>query len=125
MAAYQAENNGLGVDEMLSLLLEKVWKAPAAKGLEGLIQQQNAQLLLTYMLAASVNENASFAVRADLANAIDGIKTTAEAQLKTANSSAQKGYLLLTLDRIKTPEKAKTFMHITVAPGSPIGCGMD
>jgi hypothetical protein len=125
MVQYQAENNGLGVDEMLNLLLEKVWKAPAAKGLEGLIQQQNAQLLLTYMLAASVNENASFAVRADLANAIDIIKTTAEGQLKTATNSAIKGYLLLTLDRIKTPEKAKTFTHITVAPGSPIGCGMD
>jgi hypothetical protein len=31
-----------------------------AEGLEGLIQKQNEQMLLTYLLAVSINDNASF-----------------------------------------------------------------
>jgi hypothetical protein len=125
MVEYQAENNGLGVDEMLNVLIDNVWKTSPLKGLEGLIQQQNAQLLLSYILAASVNDNVSFPVKANLAKAIDTIKGLTESQLKSTIDDTTKGYLLLTLDRIKSPEKAKTLSHIPIAPGSPIGCDMD
>jgi hypothetical protein len=38
---------------------------------------QNEQLLLTYLLAASINDEASFATKAELLKAIDDLKTHA------------------------------------------------
>jgi len=121
MIEYKAFANGLGVDEMVGVLMAKTWKAPRLTGLEGLILQQNEQLLLTYLLSASISNDASFATKAAMLKAIGDIKTYAEAQLKAASSDAYKGYLLLTLERIKSPESAKPTLHAPQPPGSPIG----
>jgi hypothetical protein len=59
LVEFQAENNGLGIDDMINILSSKTWKAPRLKGFKKLIQQQNEQLLLTYLLAASINDEAS------------------------------------------------------------------
>ena len=125
MVQYQAQNNGLGIDDMLSVLFSKTIKAPRLKGLQGLIQQQNEQLLLTYLLAVSINDDASFATKAQLLKAINDVKTFTTAQLKTTSDNTYKGYLLLMLERIKSPEKAKPTLHQAAPPGSPIGCDMD
>lgn len=124
MSEYEAAYNGLGVDEMINTLVSKSWKASRLKGMEGLIQEQNEQLLLTYLLSVSINDNASFATKAQVLKAIDDIKNYATDQLKNADD-AYKGYLLLTLERIKAPEKAKPTLHAEIPPGSPIGCDMD
>jgi hypothetical protein len=121
MIEYKAFNNGLGVDEMVGVLMNRTWKSPRLNGLEGLIQKQNEQLLLTYLLAASVSTSASFATKAAMTNAINDIKTYAEAQLKITKDEPYKGYLLLALERIKAPETAKPTMHLAQPPGSPIG----
>ena len=125
MVQYQAENNGLGIDEMTNVLITKTWKTPRLKGYEGLIQVQNEQLLLTYLLSVSVNEEASFATKAQIIKAIYAIRVYATAQLKISTSNTYKGYLLLTLERIKTPEKAKPTLHEMAPPGAPIGCDME
>jgi hypothetical protein len=125
MVQYQAANNGLGIDDMINTLITKTFKAPRIKGLQGMIQRQNEQLLLTYLLAASVNEEASFATKAQLLNATDQIKIFTAAQLKTVTDNVAKGYLLLTMERIKSPEKAKPALHQAAPPGSPIGCDME
>ncbi|TDE07789.1 zinc-dependent metalloprotease [Flavobacterium sandaracinum] len=123
LVEYQAKNDGLGIDDMIQVLTTKLWNGQKSVGLEGLIQQQNEQMLLTYLLAVSVNDNASFATKAALLKAIDDLKTKVTAQLKKTKDSTQKGYLLLTLDRIKSPEKAKATLHQSAPPGAPIGCG--
>jgi hypothetical protein len=93
--------------------------------LQGLIQKQNEQLLLTYLLSVSINDEASFATKAQILKAIEDLKTDATTQLKTTTDSTIKGYLLLTLERIKSPEKAKPTLHQVAPPGSPIGCDMN
>lgn len=125
MVQYQAENNGLGVDEMINTLIAKTWKSAPRPGLEGLIQKQNQQLLLTYLLSVSVNDEASFATKAQVMKAIDDLKTMVTAQLKTTTDSQSRGYLLLTLERMKSPDKANPTMHEAMPPGSPIGCDME
>jgi hypothetical protein len=50
MVQYEAMNKGLGVAEMISLLISKTWKAPRSTGIEGLIQIQTEEVLLTYLL---------------------------------------------------------------------------
>ncbi len=125
MVQYQAENNGLGIDEMVNVLINKTWKSTRLIGLQGLIQQQNEQLLLTYLLAVSINEEASFATKAQMMKAIEDIKIYASSQLKISGNNTYKGYLLLTSERIKAPEKAKPTLHEAAPPGAPIGCEME
>ncbi|MDQ6757976.1 MAG: zinc-dependent metalloprotease [Bacteroidota bacterium] len=122
MVQYQAENNGLGIDEMTTGLINATWKTPALKGLQQLILKQNQQLLLTYLLYVSVNDDASFATKAAVLKALNEIKNLINGQL---NSATDKGYYLLTLERMKAPEKAKPTLHIVAPPGSPIGCDLD
>ncbi len=121
MIDYKTMSNGLGVDEMTTLLINRTFKAPRLKDMQLLIQQQNEQILLTYILSNSISNEASFATKAAMLNAIGNIKTYAEDQLKTTKDETYKGYLLLTLERIKAPEKAKPTIHLPQPPGSPIG----
>lgn len=125
MVQLQASNNGLGIDEMINLLIDKTWKSARLRGMEGLIQKQNEQLLLTYLLSASINENASFASKAQLLKALDTLKNYASEQLKLSKDENEKAYFLLSLDRMKNPEKAKPTLHQVAPPGAPIGCMMD
>lgn len=124
MVQYQAENNGLGIDEMITVLMNKTWRAPRLKGLEGLILQQNEQLLLTYLLGVSLNGSISFATNAAITNAINDIKNLATAKLSSTDQTA-KGYLLLTMERIKNRLDGKPFEPQPLPPGSPIGCDLD
>ncbi len=122
MVQQKETGTGLGVDEMIQILISKTWKAPRLKGMQGLIQKQNEQLLLTYLLAVSVNNDASFATKACMQHALNEIKTFADAQLKTSKIAVDKGHFELTLERIKKPLDAKPTLHSVAPPGSPIGC---
>ena len=125
MTQYKMENGGLGVNEMINSLIEKTWKASRRTGMEGLIQLQTEQVLLTYLLAASVNDNNSFVVKADLQKALQDLTIFVEGKNKSATDETYKGHLLLTLERIKTPAAAKPTIHKEIPPGAPIGCDWD
>jgi len=122
MLQYESANNGLGVAEMIRLLVAKTWRAPRLSGLDKLIQLQTEQVLLTYLLAASVNDNNSFAVKAAVQYALKDLKTFIEAQNKTVTDETYKGHLLLSLERMEQPDKAKPTIHKEIPPGAPIGC---
>lgn len=125
MVELQVRDNGLGIDEMINVLVSKTWKTPRLNGFQELIQQQNEQLLLTYLLATSINDDASFATKSQLFKSMDDLKKYVTSQLKTASETSYKGHLLLALERMKSPEKAKPTLHQAPPPGSPIGCGED
>ncbi|HEY8659072.1 MAG TPA: zinc-dependent metalloprotease [Hanamia sp.] len=116
-----AVNGGLGLDEMLTTLLKKTWMAPRRTGMEKLIQQQTEQVLLTYLLALSVDTKASFQARADDKEALSDLQTYIEEQQKNSKDASYTAHLMLALDRMKKPEDAKPTMHKEIPPGSPIG----
>ena len=125
MVQYEAMNKGLGVTEMINMLISKIWKAPRLTGIEGLIQMQTEEVFLTYLLAASNNDNNSFAVKSVLKTSLKDLRTFIEAKLKTTADITYKGHLLLALERMKEPEKAKPTIHKEIPPGAPIGCDWD
>ncbi len=126
MVQYKTQNNGLGVDEMINLLINKTWKSPRKKDFEQLIQLQNEQLILTYLLSTSINDNGSFAVKGFAQKALNEIKNFVEAQLKTPIDDTYKAHLLLAIERMKAPDKAKPLtQHEAMPPGAPIGCDWD
>lgn len=123
LAQYPAQNGGLGITEMVDALMVRTWKATRRKGMEELIQQQTEQVLLTYLLAASVDDNLSFAARASIVQAVDKLKAFITAQQKLNKDNALAAHYLLALERMKAPEKAKPNVQIKdIPPGAPIGC---
>jgi len=81
--------------------------------------------LLTYLLAASVNDDNSFVVKSKLQKALADLMAFTEIKNKTTSDDTYKGHLLLALERMKEPGKAKPTIHKEAPPGSPIGCDWD
>jgi hypothetical protein len=125
MIQYETRNNGLGVTEMISLLIAKTWKAPRLTGMEKLIQLQTEQVLLTYLLAASISDNNSFAVKGCLQKALRELKAFIEVQGKITTDETYRGHLWLAIERMNDPGSAKPTIHKEIPPGAPIGCDWD
>jgi hypothetical protein len=125
MAISEVNSDQLGLDEMLDQLIQRTWKANRRKGIQQLIQLQTEQILLTYLLSASINENNSFAARGILLNTLRSLKTFIEVQSKLSTDKIYKGHLLLALERMNKPENAKPSQHKEIPPGAPIGCDAD
>lgn len=119
LAQKEAENNSLDITTLLDRVMQQTWNQPRRSGMEGLIQRQNEQLVLTYLLVASVSEESSFATKAAVLKALAALKTKASAGIR--DNSPEKGHYLLTIERLKSPEKAKPTQHAAIPPGAPIG----
>jgi hypothetical protein len=122
MMVYAYSSDGLGVSEMINTLINKTWKAARLAGMQKLIQMQTEQVLLTYLLSSSVNDNNSFAVKSVLKKSLDDLKSFVDQNIKTTNDELYKGHLLLAFDRMKSPSDAKPTLHREIPPGAPIGC---
>jgi hypothetical protein len=122
MIEYQVQNGGLGLNEMIDVLMNATWKAPRQKGMEGLIQLQTEQILLTYLLAASVDDNNSFITKSVIQKSLTDLKTFIEGKKKTSIDAGYTGHLLLAIERMASPDNAKPTIHAVIPPGAPIGC---
>jgi hypothetical protein len=122
MVEYQVQNGGLGLNEMIDVLLNATWKAPRQKGMEGLIQLQTEQILLTYLLAASIDDNNSFITKSVIQKSLADLKTFIEGKKKASIDAGYTGHLLLAIERMAAPDKAKPTIHAVIPPGAPIGC---
>lgn len=120
LAQFDMENNGLGLKEMIAQLIDKTWKQPRKTKVEGLIQIQTEQILLTYLLSALSDDNNSYVTKSIIRRSIEDLKSFIESRLKTSNETYS-GHLYLALDRIKNPEKAKPTIPFEMPPGAPIG----
>ncbi|PZR29691.1 MAG: peptidase [Citrobacter freundii] len=125
LSGNTAQANTLSLSEMLTTLINATWKAPRRKGLEGLIQQQTEQILLTYLLSSSISDNNSFITRSILLQSLSDLKAFIETKKKTGTDPGYNGHLLLALERIKAPADAKPTVHAVAPPGAPIGCEED
>lgn len=121
MAQFEV-SGGLGVKDMIDYLISSTWKAPRRKGMELLIQQQTEQVLLTYLLASSIDENLSFAARGAVNKSLIDLKSYCNANKDVAMEPARTAHYYLALERMKAPEKAKPTVHAAIPPGAPIGC---
>jgi hypothetical protein len=122
MVEYQVQNGGLGLNEMINTLLNATWKAPRQKGMEALIQLQTEQILLTYLLAASIDDNNSFITKSVIQKTLTDLKIFIEGKKKSSADAGYTGHLLLAIERMAAPEKAKPTIHAVIPPGAPIGC---
>ncbi|MDF2190851.1 zinc-dependent metalloprotease [Paraflavitalea sp. CAU 1676] len=125
MVQYQVQQDGLGLADMINTLIAKTWKATRSTGMEKLIQLQTEQVLLTYLLTVSVDDNASFQTRAVTQLAISQLKTYIQSQQKLSKDADYTAHLAFALERMKAPDKAKPTIHKEIPPGAPIGCDIE
>jgi hypothetical protein len=122
LVQQEATMGGLSLNEMLKTLRTRTFFAPKLKGIDGLIQQQNEQLVLTYLMAATLNTEINFGARAIIKNQLNEIATQIKAAEKTATDPLWKGHYQLAIMRMEKPELAKPTVHVPAPPGAPIGC---
>lgn len=122
LVEYEARNGGLGLEEMIQTVLDKVWKTTLSSALEKKIQLQTQQIMLTHLMALSVNDNANYQTKAIATKALKELKTYLETQLKSPQSPDVQAHIELALERMKNPSAAKTVQHKEMPPGAPIGC---
>jgi hypothetical protein len=122
LAQYDALNYGLNLQEMLDACINRTFRSPRRAGMEKLIQEQTEQVLLTYLLAASVNEQCSFATRSLVNAKLAELKVFCTAQQKAASDAQSKAHYAFALKRMEKPEDAKPTVHAAAPPGAPIGC---
>jgi hypothetical protein len=113
---------GLTLEEMLQQIRKATYEQPRLTGMEGLIQQQNEQIILTYLMAATLNDNINFAARAIVKKHLADLKIEITAKEKSATDVLWKGHYQLALQRMEKPELAKPTLHAQAPPGAPIGC---
>jgi hypothetical protein len=118
----QETSGGLGINEMIDILIAGTWKASRKQGMEELVQQQTEQLLLSYLLATLVDENLNVAARSMISKKLAALKLFIEEQKKPAANENYQAHLLWALERMKAPEKIKLTQHAAPPPGAPIGC---
>jgi len=111
-----------GIADMVKALVDASFKSPRQQGIKGAIQMQTEQILLTYLLASSVDEQLSFPARASVGASLSELKKYLEETIKTATDWVYKAHLQMAVDRFKSPEKAKPTLHAIPPPGAPIGC---
>ena len=125
LAIEEGNDGQLSLSEELKTIMDNTWYAGREKGIDALIQEQTEQVLLTYLLALSVNDNASYAAKAQAQKTLDELTDFIKKELKHTKDGNYKAHLLLAQERMKAPEKAKPTIHEQIPPGSPIGCEED
>lgn len=121
MSSYQ-QTNTFTLMEFLEKVIRAVWMAEKMNGAHGAIQQQNQQILLNYLLAASIEDQNNYAVKAAMLYHINQLKSYLENALQQATDVQQKAHIEFALSRMKSADKIKITTHPAPPPGAPIGC---
>lgn len=122
MVEYAARGEGITLDELNTQLIENTWKAPRKTGLALEVQYQTEQILLTHLLALSVNEKANYQVKALMGKSLKELKAYIEETKKSVKDASYQAHLDYALERMKNPSAAKVTAHKELPPGAPIGC---
>lgn len=122
LVQLKAINGTPGWDDVLDATINAIWKAPAEKGLAREVQKQTQQMVLTWLLALSKNEQANYAVQSICFNRLDALKKYATTQL---NNPADKAHFSYAIERINNPKEIALPQHKEIPPGAPIGCDLD
>jgi hypothetical protein len=115
-----AQSSVFTLEDMMSVVMSRTWKAKRSAGLALLIQQQNEQIVLNYLMRIAVSDDASFATRSSMLRWIDEIKQYSKQQMQAGAMS--KGHYMLALQRIEKKDDVKPFAAVPMPPGAPIGC---
>jgi hypothetical protein len=123
LVQFKAQAGTQGWDDVLDAIIAKTWKQPVQKGMNGAIQLQTQQIVLTWILSLSQNDNANYMVKSICFDRLQSLKAWAEARMKTV--PALKAHYAYAVERIEEPRDIPQPQHRDIPPGAPIGCDFD
>lgn len=121
LVQFKARAGTIGLDDVLDKIIDKTWKSPVKPGLEGQIQLQTQQMVLSYLLGLSMNDNANYAVKSICFDRLNGLRKLFEAKVRENNTL--KAHYQYAIERIEKPKDFVIPQHRDLPPGAPIGCG--
>jgi hypothetical protein len=119
----KARANTIGFDNVVDAVLKSTWYSKIPAGLEGSVQLQTQQQVLTWILGVHQNADANFEVRSICDNRLQQLKSKLENLSKT--DIAHKAHYDFAIERIKNPETITLPSPVIMAPGAPIGCDVN
>ena len=120
LVQFKARAGTIGWDDVLDKIIDKTWKAPLKTGIEGQIQLQTQQMVLSYLLGLNMNDNANYQVKALCFSRLQSLKKDFE--LKIKQNSTLKAHYEYAIERIEKPKDMVIPVHRELPPGAPIGC---
>jgi hypothetical protein len=119
----KARANVIGFDNVVDAILNNTWYAKIPLGLEGSVQLQTQQQVLTWLLGVHQSADANFEVRSICNSRLQQLKTKLESLSKT--DIVHKAHFDFAIERIKNPGTITLPKPVVIAPGAPIGCDSD
>ncbi len=119
----KARANVIGFDNVVDAILNNTWYAKMPLGLEGSVQLQTQQQVLTWLLGVHQSSEANFEVRSICNSRLQQLKIKLESFGKT--DIAHKAHYDFAIERIKNPGTITLPKPVVIAPGAPIGCDSD
>ena len=123
LVQFKAEAGTPGWDDVLDAIISQTWKTGYQKGLIREVQLQTQQMVLTWILRLSQDEQSNYQVKAICFDRLQQLKKYAAAQLKiNPDLTAHFSY---TIERIDHPKDISVPVRKEIPPGAPIGCDWD
>ena len=123
LVQFKAEANTLGWDDVLDAIINKTWKTNLQSGLKKEVQLQTQQMVLSWILSLSMNDNANLLVKSICFDRLQSLKNYCEAQIKI--NPSLKAYYIYAIERINKPKDIAVPQFKEIPPGAPIGCDFD
>ncbi len=121
-----ARGNSLSLQDVMRELIDKTWKGRREKGLQGIVQQQTEQVVLTHLLQLAHNENAAFQARAVAATTLEELKNFIKRKHIAGRNDDYQAHLTFAMERLNqpNPQELKPTKALDLPPGAPIGSGI-
>lgn len=123
LVEFKSRKNTIGFDDVADAVIEKTWKAPLSKGLEGQIQLQTQQMVVTFLLGLNQSELSNYAVKSIAYSRLQSIKGLCTNMLEA--NTTERAHCEYTIERIDKPKDISLPSHRDMPPGAPIGCDGD
>ena len=118
LITFHAQGN-IGLEYVLDRLIDRTWNAPINPGLQGQIQLQTQQCVLSWLLNLNASENANHTVKAICHDRLQILKTLMQSKLKEGTSNAP--HYEYGIERINKPKDFTMPVAKDIPPGAPIG----
>ena len=113
---------GYGLSDVLNAAINSTFKSSRKNGMQGAIQIQTEQMLMTYLLSISVSDAISYPAKSAVVSSLNALKKFLEAKKKSTTDAQYAAHIEMLLLRSKEPEKATPAVYLDAPPGAPIGC---
>ncbi len=120
LVQFKAAAGTPGFDDVVDAIIQKTWKAPVEKGLKQEVSLQTQQMVLSWLISVSLNDNANYQVKSICFDRLQSLKQYATDKAKS--NPALKAHYSYAVERINKPKDIIAPQAKTIAPGAPIGC---